>query len=82
MNRRRVATHEFTTQIYAKEPTKSRLITVGARLIFLHLSDDGLSTLFAVEDERSQWGFKDKNKLPIQYIVATEVFDSSTQEAE
>ena len=55
-------------------------INVGMHLIFLHRTDDGLSTHFALENEMPKWKSEGKNKRPIEYLVATEIFDASTSE--
>jgi hypothetical protein len=82
MKRKRIATARFTADIYGQGPTEQHLIEAGMSLVFLHRTDDDLSTHFAVEKEMPQWRVKDTNKHPIEYVVFTDVFDSSTREAE
>lgn len=80
MKRKRIAIARFTAQTHGQGPTEERLIEAGARIIFLHRSDDELSTFFALEDEMPRW--KSEGKRPLEYIVATEIFDSSMREAD
>jgi hypothetical protein len=81
MKRKRIATAKFTAQTYGQEgPTADCSINVGMHLIFLHRTDDGLSTHFALEHEIPKWKSEGKNKRPIELFVATEIFDTSTSE--
>jgi hypothetical protein len=82
MKRKRIATARFTAQTHAHGPTEERVISAGTRLVFLHLSDDGVSTFFALEDEEPQWTVEGDKKRPLEYIVATEAFDACTRGAE
>jgi hypothetical protein len=82
MKRNRIATARFTAPTYGQGPTEDRQINAGAPLIFLHRSNDGLSTFFAVENDMQQLKLAGKTIHPLEYIVATEIFDSSTREAE
>ena len=81
MRRTRIATARFTASTYAQGPTQDRIIHAGERLLFLHRSDDGLSTFFAIENEEERWPRESKNVHPLQYEVATDSFDASTEEA-
>jgi len=81
MKRKRTATARFTAHSFSQGPTEDRQIYAGTDLIFLHHSDDGLSTFFALENTRPQLEFEGQTIHPREYVVATEIFDARTREA-
>ena len=82
MKRKRIATARYTARTYAQGPTQDRQIYPGTNLIFLHRSDDDLSTFFALENGKTQLELDGKTIHPLEYVVATEIFDSCVREAE